>query len=68
MNVRPLFQLICVNCGALGIVFDYTEDAPLSTSINCRDCGALRGTLGDLRNLALPDQRDVFDSEINAGH
>jgi hypothetical protein len=63
MAVRPRFQLVCVNCDALGIVLDYAEGAPSSTSIKCRDCGALRGTLGDLRNLALADQRDTFDVE-----
>jgi hypothetical protein len=63
MTVRPRFQLVCVNCDALGIVLDYAEGAPSSTPIKCRDCGALRGTLGDLRNLALADQRDTFDVE-----
>jgi hypothetical protein len=63
MIVRPRFQLVCVNCDALGIILDYVEGAPSSTPIKCRDCGALRGTLGDLRNLALADQRDTFDVE-----
>jgi hypothetical protein len=52
MSDRPAFQLICIKCGALGIVLDYTEGAPLSTPIECRGCGGLRGTLGDLRTLA----------------
>jgi hypothetical protein len=61
MNVRPAFQLVCVNCDALGIVLDYPEDAPSSTAIKCRHCGARLGTLGDLRNLALSDRRDIFE-------
>jgi hypothetical protein len=63
MTARPGFQLLCVNCDALAIVLDCAEGAPSSAEIKCRDCGALRGTLGDLRNLALPDQRDAFDLE-----
>jgi hypothetical protein len=54
------FQLICIKCGALGIVLDYTEVAPLSTPIECRGCGGLRGTLGDLRTLARRHQQDTF--------
>jgi hypothetical protein len=63
LNVVPAFQLICINCDALGIVFDYAEGAPSSTPIKCRDCDALRGTLGDLRNLALRDRRDCLDPD-----
>jgi hypothetical protein len=55
------FQVICVKCGALGIVLDYSEGAPLSTPIKCRGCGDLRGTLGDLRTLARLHQHDTFD-------
>jgi hypothetical protein len=62
-NVPPAFQLVCMNCDALGIVFDYAEGAPSSTPIMCRDCDALRGTLGDLRNLALQDRRDSLDPD-----
>jgi hypothetical protein len=62
-NVLPAFQLVCMNCDALGIVFDYAEGAPLSTPIKCRDCDALRGTLGALRNLALRDRRASLDPD-----
>jgi hypothetical protein len=55
------FQLICIKCGALGIALDYTEGAPSSTQIECRGCGGLRGTLGDLRTLARPRQHDTID-------
>jgi hypothetical protein len=63
LNVLPAFQLVCMNCDALGIVFDYAEGAPSSTPIKCRDCDAPRGTLGDLRNLALRDRRDSLDPD-----
>jgi ribosomal protein S27E len=46
------FRIVCEICDRLGIVFDCTEDAPSSTQINCRHCGAPRGTLGELRNLS----------------
>ena len=61
MSDRPAFQLVCIKCDALGIVLDCTEGAPLSTPIQCRGCGGLRGTLGDLRILARPDRHDLFD-------
>jgi hypothetical protein len=60
MNVRPAFKLVCVNCDALGIVLDHAEHAPSSTQIKCRYCGVPRGSLGDLRNLALSDRTDIF--------
>jgi hypothetical protein len=60
MNVRPAFQLVCANCDALGIVLDYAEDAPSSAQIKCRGCSAPRGTLGDLRDLAVSDRTDIF--------
>jgi hypothetical protein len=63
MSVRPAFQLVCVNCDALGIVLDYAEDAPSSAQIKCRGCSAPRGTLGDLRDLALSDRTDIFSIE-----
>jgi ribosomal protein S27E len=58
---RPEFRIVCINCGALGIVFDCTEDAPPSTLITCRHCGAPRGTLGDLRYLSYATRHDLFD-------
>jgi hypothetical protein len=61
MSDPPAFQIVCIRCEALGIVFDCAEGAPLSTPIKCRGCGGLRGTLGDLRTLARPTPRDIFD-------
>ena len=55
------FKLVCVNCDALGIVFDFPENAPTSAMIKCRDCGAPRGTLGDLRRLSGSDRQDLFE-------
>jgi hypothetical protein len=61
MSDVAAFQLICTKCGALGIALDYTEGAPPSTQIECRGCGGLRGTLGELRTLARPRQHDTVD-------
>jgi hypothetical protein len=62
MSLPLAFQLVCASCDALGVVFDQDgEGAPPSTLIRCRDCGAVRGTLGDLRNLALPDRHKEID-------
>ena len=60
---RPLFQIVCVQCDAVGIAIDFPEDAPTSTAIKCRQCGAPRGTLGDLRSLASSDRNDLNDFE-----
>jgi hypothetical protein len=55
------FRIVCMNCDAVGVVFDCAENAPPSTPIKCRHCGAPRGTLGDLRNLSYATRRDRFD-------
>ena len=60
MKVRHAFQLVCVNCDAPGIVLDHVEYAPSSAQVKCRGCGAPRGTLGDLRDLALSHRTDTF--------
>ena len=58
---RREFRIVCINCDALGIVFDCAENAPPSTPIKCRHCGAPRGTLGDLRELSFSQWQDLFD-------
>jgi hypothetical protein len=50
MTPRP-FQLIRIDCDALGTVLDFPEDAPGSPKIKCHFCAAPRGTLADLRAL-----------------
>jgi len=58
---KPDFRIVCINCDAVGIAFDCPENAPSWTQIRCRNCGAPRGTLADLRNLAASDRADLFD-------
>jgi ribosomal protein S27E len=60
-NSRPGFRIVCIKCDALGIVFDCPESAPSSTQIKCQNCGAPRGTLGDLRSLSYSDRQDLFE-------
>jgi len=55
------FQIVCRICDGLGIVFDCREDAPASTVIKCRPCGAPRGTLGDLRLLSCSGKESLFE-------
>ncbi len=55
------FRIACINCDALGIVFDCPEHAPSSTPIKCQHCGAPRGTSGDLRRLSYSTTRNLFD-------
>ena len=62
MDICSAFQLVCASCDALGIVLDHdAERAPSGTPIRCRNCGAVRGTLGDLRDLARSKPRDLID-------
>jgi hypothetical protein len=60
LDRRLDFGIVCINCDALGVVFDCTEDAAPSTLILCRRCGAPRGTLGDLRNLSGAPRDDLY--------
>jgi hypothetical protein len=52
VTVYPGFKIVCDGCDSLGIVLDNGEGAPSSMPIRCSGCGAVRGTLGDLRKLA----------------
>ena len=57
------FKIVCDICDALGIAFDLPENAPSSSLIKCRQCGAPRGTLGDLRSLSNSERSDLFERE-----
>jgi hypothetical protein len=60
-NQPDRFKIICTICDGVGIIFECPEDAPSSTQIKCRHCGAPRGTLGDLRSLSASGRQDLFD-------
>ena len=56
------FQIICKICDGLGITFECPENAPSSTPIKCRHCGAPRGTLGQLREMSISGRQDLFEA------
>ncbi len=53
------FQLVCAKCGSVGVIIDQAELAPPSTIVRCSHCKAVRGTLGELRALAISGPRDL---------
>jgi hypothetical protein len=61
MTVFRGFKPVCETCNSLGIVLEYGEGAPSSMQIKCSGCGAPRGTLGALRNLARSRSKELFE-------
>lgn len=45
-------KIVCEVCGNLSIKPIEPADAPDGTSVHCRRCNAVRGTVADLRALA----------------
>ncbi len=52
MNINVEFQMVCDDCGSLTIKIENPEGAPRETVVYCGHCGASRGTMGALRDLA----------------
>lgn len=46
------FKAVCDACGSLAIKIAHPETAPEITPVECARCGAPRGTIGALRDLA----------------
>jgi hypothetical protein len=57
---RSGFKVVCNDCGSLSIKVDKQVNAPGTTPVRCGRCGAIRGTLADLHELALRS-RDNFE-------
>src|ERR1700690_3138105 len=56
MNNDVDFQMVCGDCGSLAVKIENPEHASREAIIYCGDCGASRGTMGALRDLAVrPD-------------
>jgi len=56
MNNKVDFQMVCGDCGSLAVKIENPEHASREAIIYCGDCGASRGTMGALRDLAVrPD-------------
>ena len=47
------FQIVCSKCGGLAVKIENPRRASRETIVCCGDCGASRGTMGGLRNLAV---------------
>ncbi len=45
------FRIVCDCCGSLSIRIVDPANSPASALVQCRGCDAVRGTLGDLRDL-----------------
>jgi hypothetical protein len=53
MNTSVGFQTVCGDCGSLAIRIENPERASREATVYCGDCGASRGTMGALRDLAV---------------
>ena len=51
-----VFQIACADCGSLAIRINNPASASRNTIVCCGECGASRGAMGALRDLAVrPD-------------
>ena len=53
MNNEIEFQMVCCDCGSLAIKIENPVSASREAIVHCGDCGASRGTMGALRDLAV---------------
>jgi hypothetical protein len=61
MSIRAEFQMVCGLCGSLKIKIENPEVAPRESIVYCGNCGASRGTMGALRDLAVqPNQHPTL--------
>jgi hypothetical protein len=59
MSDRYAFQIVCIDCGCLSIRIEDPVSASRDAIVYCGDCGGSRGTLGDLRDLAVQTNTEV---------
>jgi ribosomal protein L37E len=57
---RSRFKFVCERCGSLSIKVTDPVTSPLTTPVECARCGAVRGTLGELHELARRSS-DLFE-------
>jgi hypothetical protein len=62
MNISVDFQVVCGDCGSLGIRIENPENASREAIVYCGDCGAPRGTVGALRDLAVRPDAQVLST------
>ena len=59
MNNNVEFQVVCIDCGCVGIRIEDPLKASREGIVYCGDCGASRGTMGALRDLAVQSNTEV---------
>ena len=59
MSNESNFQIVCTNCGCLSIKIQEPVKSSREAIVYCGDCGASRGTVGSLRDLAVQGYPDV---------
>jgi hypothetical protein len=59
MNNKFEFQIVCIDCGCLAIRIEDPVYSSRDAIVYCGDCGGSRGTLGDLRDLAVQTNTEV---------
>jgi hypothetical protein len=59
-TARAGFRIVCDCCGSLSIKMADPTTSPISALVQCGRCDAVRGTLGDLHDLARRGT-DVFE-------
>ena len=61
------FQTVCCDCGSLAINIEDPVTASRGTIVHCGECGASRGTVGALRDLAarahVPSKRQQLHTD-----
>jgi hypothetical protein len=55
------FKTVCDACASLAIKIAHPERAPETTPVECATCGAPRGTLGALRELARSGTSQLYE-------
>jgi len=59
MNNNVEFQIVCIDCGCLAIRIEDPLKASREAMVYCGDCGASRGTMGALRDIAVQSNAEV---------
>lgn len=67
MSNEVEFQMVCRDCGTLGITIESPVDASPETVVTCTKCGNSRGTIGALRNLSTRMQALGRSAKLQSG-
>jgi hypothetical protein len=67
MNNDAEFQMVCRNCGTLGIKIESPVGASPEAVVRCSNCGTSRGTMGALRDLATRLQALGRSAKLKSG-